>query len=159
MRVTPVLALALCAAVAAAQPSMPEQIHYAFAGRDASGVSNGAAISWATPVATSTSTVWYGLTPDALTMTASGDSVTYLAVSVHPRAFRCMRGGSVPTSVPMACVGPMRPVLLRSSFPRFSQYFKRSYALRLGVVPRHPGLIRPQRDASVRSRTRTTTLC
>lgn len=84
MRVTAFLALALCAAVAAAQSSVPQQIHYAFAGRDdATGVSNGASISWATPIATSTSTVWYGTAPGALTRTATGTSITYLEVRVH----------------------------------------------------------------------------
>ena len=71
---------ALLAAALAVSP--PEQIHIALAGRDATGTSNGVSISWATPDATATSTVMYGLSPSALTMTATGWSVSYMPVRI-----------------------------------------------------------------------------
>ena len=67
-------------ATAVAQSTTPQQIHIALAGRDEAGLSNGASFSWATPVATATSTVWYGTSPNNLTASATGDSVSYLAV-------------------------------------------------------------------------------
>ena len=80
------LRLALVAALSAAVPlargdTTPEQIHLAYAGVDADGNANGMTVSWTTMSGdTPTSTVKYGLSPSALTMTATGSSVQYLAV-------------------------------------------------------------------------------
>lgn len=67
----------LCLSAAA---SAPEQIHVAFAGHDVDGNSNAMTVSWATPNATATSTVMYGFSPDVLTLTVTGFSITYLPV-------------------------------------------------------------------------------
>jgi hypothetical protein len=71
------LAIGLCA---------PSQIHTAFAGLDAAGTSNGFSVSWATPNATETSQLWYGLTPSSLTQFVNGYTVSYFPVSAceHP---------------------------------------------------------------------------
>ena len=71
---------ALAIVAVAAAGTTPEQIHIAFAGTDSAGNANGMTVSWATMAATATSTVHYGLSPDALTMTATGTALSYLEV-------------------------------------------------------------------------------
>eukprot|EP00043_Microstomoeca_roanoka_P020835 m.254205 g.254205 ORF g.254205 m.254205 type:complete len:458 (-) comp17801_c0_seq1:293-1666(-) len=63
--------------------TMPEQIHIALAGKDASGNSNGMTISWQTQVKTATSAVKYGLNATALSMTAYGNSSSYFVTYDH----------------------------------------------------------------------------
>jgi hypothetical protein len=72
--------VACCVVAAASAAFVPEQIHLAFAGNDVDGNSNHMAVSWATPGQTPTSTVLWGTSANALTNTATGFAVTYLAV-------------------------------------------------------------------------------
>jgi len=86
----------LSVALAAAGTYPPEQIHIAFAGRTAAGVSDGVAFSWATANATATSTVLLGLTPDNLTVSVNGYALSYFPPEVHHHA---VATGLLPSTV------------------------------------------------------------
>lgn len=70
-----VAALLSDSALSAIDP--PQQIHLAFAGRDANGHSNGMSVTWVTLHPTQTSVVRYGLSPNALTNVAYGTNSSY----------------------------------------------------------------------------------
>jgi len=60
----------------------PWQIHLALAGRGADGASSSMTVSWVTNGTTATSTVEYGLSPTALSQSATGTSNSYYAPTV-----------------------------------------------------------------------------
>jgi Purple acid Phosphatase, N-terminal domain len=98
-------ALAACLAVGFCAPS---QIHSAFAGLDAAGTSNGFSVSWATPNATETSQLWYGLTPSSLTQFVNGYTVSYFPVRACglPWASVAWLGARVVLVCPVLCLQP-----------------------------------------------------